>query len=107
MFNPEKEKKKKKKPLQLEELENALPEVEIGFDGGAPEEANAADEEFNYEMEMDFSTAKKKKKKKKDLDELVAEEGAEKPDEKDNGKCFSHPFPELRILSMLFLMVHA
>lgn len=88
MFNPEKEKKKKKKPLQLEELENALPEVEVGNDTGVPEESNAGDEEFNYEMEMDFSTAKKKKKKKKDLDELVAEEGADKPDERDNGRYF-------------------
>jgi len=33
---------------------------------------------------MDFSKAKKKKKKKKDLDELVAEEEAEQPDERES-----------------------
>lgn len=70
----------------MDELENALPDNDTSQEGGGAEDGKGADEDFDFDMDMDFSRAKKKKKKRKDLDELVAEEEAVKPEEKDSGK---------------------
>lgn len=85
-FDPEKEKKKKKKskPLNLDDIENALPDTDgINNDGGGPDESKAMEEDLD--LDMDFTKAKKKKKKK-NLDELVAEEEAEKVEDKDSAE---------------------
>jgi len=78
-------KKKKKKPLNLEELDNAIADMDATNEMGIDDESKGGEDDFDFGMDMDFSK-KKKKKKKKDLDDLVAEEEAEKPDEKDSGK---------------------
>ncbi|CAI6358116.1 unnamed protein product [Macrosiphum euphorbiae] len=66
-----KKKKKKKDTINLDDLENALPDT-----SSAMENSDGQGEAINddFDLCMDFSKTKKKNKKKKDIDELVAEE---------------------------------
>jgi len=81
-----KKKKKKKKEFNLDELDNALPDVKNNKEE-TPAEAGDVNEDAemkDFDLDMDFSKSKKKKKKKKDIDELVAEEEKEKTAKETN-----------------------
>ncbi|XP_050521411.1 eukaryotic translation initiation factor 2 subunit 2 isoform X3 [Daktulosphaira vitifoliae] len=76
-----KKKKKKKVTINLDDLENALPDSSSAMENGDGQ-GDAMDDDFD--LDMDFSKTKKKKKKKKDIDELVAEETDKKGDKLDD-----------------------
>ncbi|VVC27673.1 Hypothetical protein CINCED_3A017478 [Cinara cedri] len=81
-FGGKKKKKKKKVTINLDDLENALPDTSSALENG-DNQGDAMDDDFD--LDMDFSkTTKKKKKKKKDIDELVAEEMDKKGDKFDD-----------------------
>lgn len=76
-----KKKKKKKVTINLDDLENALPDPSSTMENGDGQ-GDAMDNDFD--LDMDFSKTKKKKKKKKDIDELVAEGMDKKGDKTDD-----------------------
>ncbi|XP_025425374.1 eukaryotic translation initiation factor 2 subunit 2 [Sipha flava] len=78
-----KKKKKKKNIINLDDLENALPDTSSAMENGDGQE-DAMDDDFD--LDMDFSKTKKKKKKKKDIDELVNEETDKKTDDNTDGE---------------------
>lgn len=104
-----KKKKKKKVTINLDDLENALPDTSSAIENGDGQ-GDALDVSFSlhyyseflfelfiyyfrvlqndFDLDMDFSKTKKKKKKKKDIDELVAEGMDKKGDKTDDSKCF-------------------
>lgn len=77
-----KKKKKKKKPLNVDDSEQALPD---GTSIKSSNHEDVAEEEIeDFDLDMDFSSkTKKKRRKKKDLDELVAEDEADRADDND------------------------